>query len=135
MRARRGAYRPRRPRRLPAWLRALGWLAIVLASLLVVTWRQTQGLELEAQLRALEVSRDLAEAERVDHARQIETLRSRARVVRVARERLGMHLAVGDEIVFLPAPPALAQVPVDPPAGPLRRARDAVSLVTPEELP
>src|SRR5690606_23018804 len=48
VRARRGAYRPRRPRRLPAWLRALGWLAIVLASLLVVTWRQTQGLELEA---------------------------------------------------------------------------------------
>ena len=99
---RRRLYRPRRPTRLPGWLRAAGWLGLILASLFVVTWRQTRGLELERTLRDLETRQDLAEAERVEHVRRIETLRSRARVVRVARERLGMRLAVGDEIVFLP---------------------------------
>ena len=46
----------------------------------------------------------LTEAERVELVRRIEELRSRARVVRVARERLGMHLPSDDEIVFLPVP-------------------------------
>jgi cell division protein FtsL len=110
MRARRGSYRPRAPRRLPSWLRAAGWLALILCSLFVVTWRQTRGLQVEAELRELETRREMAEAERVEHMRRIETLRSRARVVRVARDRLGMHLAVGDEIVFLPGAPA----PVSP---------------------
>lgn len=112
MKPRRRLYRPRRPRRLPAWLRAAGWLALILCSLFMVTWRQTRGLELESALRDLETRRELAEAERVDHARQIQALLSRARVVRVARERLGMRLAVGDEIVFLPGvgagPPRVA---------------------------
>lgn len=117
MSRRRGLYRPRGPRRLPTWLRAAGWLTLILASLMVVTWRQTRGLELEAQLRELETRRELAEAERVEHIRRIETLRSRARVVRVARERLGMRLAVGDEMVFLsltpaPAPQLLADATV-----------------------
>jgi hypothetical protein len=103
MRARRGLYRPRRPHRLPTWLRAVGWLVLILASLFVVTWRQTRGLELEANVRELETRFELAEAERVEHMRKIETLRSRARVLRVARERLGMRLAIGDEIIFLPA--------------------------------
>lgn len=103
MTRRRRLYRPRRPRRLPTWLRAAGWLTLILASLFVVTWRQTYGLELETALREIETRRELAEAERVEHIRRIETLRSRARVVRVARERLGMRLAIGDEMVFLPA--------------------------------
>lgn len=110
MRAR-GAYRPRRPRRLPTWLRAIGWIALVLSSLFVVTWRQTHGLELEAELRELETRRELAEAERIEHVRRIEALRSRARVVRVAGSRLGMHVAVGDEIVFLPAVPGAVADP------------------------
>ena len=115
MSPRRGLYRPKRPRRLPTWLRATGWLVLILASLFIVTWRQTRGLELEAKLRELETQRELSEAERIEHVRQIETLRSRSRVVRVARERLGMRLAVGDEIVFLPGVAAAA--PVAPAAG------------------
>src|SRR5690606_25754667 len=68
VRARRGAYRPRRrPRRLLAWLRAAGWLALVVGSLFLVTWRQTRGLEPEAALRDLETRLDLAEAERIEH--------------------------------------------------------------------
>lgn len=110
MRYRRRKYRPVRPRRLPTMIRAAGWLALVLSSLFIVTWRQTRGLELEAAVRELETGLELAEAERVEHLRNIQRLRSRARVVRVARERLGMRLAVGEEIVFLPA------VGVDPAA-------------------
>ena len=103
---RRARTAPRRPRRLPGWFRFLGWLALLLCALFLVTWRQTRALELETALRDLETRRALAASERVELDRSIEALRSRARVVRVARERLGMHVAVGDEIVFLPAPPA-----------------------------
>ena len=102
MKGRARAATPRR-RRVPGWVRSLGWLALLLASLFVVTWRQTRGLALETELRQLETRRALAAAEKVERERRIETLRSRARVVRVARDRLGMHVAVGDEIVFLPA--------------------------------
>lgn len=111
MKGRRRTYRPVRPRHLPAWIRAAGWLALVLSSLFMVTWRQTRGLELEAAVRELETELELAEAERVEHARNIQRLRSRGRVVRVARDRLDMRLAVGDEIVFLPTVGA-------PPVGP-----------------
>src|SRR5690606_3451648 len=103
MTGRRGLHRPVQPPRLPTWLRATGWLALLLSALFVVTWRQTRGLELEAALRDLATQRELAETERIEHQRNIQRLRSRARVLRVARERLGMRLAVGDEIVFLPA--------------------------------
>lgn len=107
-RARKGPAGPRRPRRIPGWFRFLGWLALLLCALFLVTWRQTRALELETALRNLETRRALLASERVELDRSIETLRSRARVVRVARERLGMHVAVGDEIVFLPAPAAAA---------------------------
>lgn len=106
---------PRRRRRIPGWIRFLGWLALLLCALFVVPWRQTRALALETELRDLETRRALAASARVELNRSIETLRSRARVVRVARDRLGMHVAVGDEIVFLPAPgPARsAETPVE----------------------
>ena len=103
-----------RPRRTPGWLRALGWLSLLLVSLLLVTWRQTRGLELESTLRQLETAQEMAQAEKVLHERSIQRLRSRARVVQVARDRLGMRLAVGDEIVFLPAVAAAPVVPTEP---------------------
>lgn len=80
-------------------------MSLILASLVFVTWRQTRGLELERALGETEAERAIAEAERVDLVRRVEELRSRARIVRVARERLGMHLPADSEIVFLPAPP------------------------------
>lgn len=66
---------------------------------------------MERALRALEAERSLAEADRVANARRIEELGSRARIVRVARDRLGMHLPEDREIVFLPA------VDAGPPIG------------------
>lgn len=79
-------------------------MVLVLSSLFFVTWRQTRGLQLERALGDIEAERAIAEAERVDLTRRVEELRSRARIVRVARERLGMHLPADSEIVFLPAP-------------------------------
>ena len=86
----------------PGWVAALGWLGLLLVSLSVVTWRQTRGLAAERAVRELETDRALAEAERIELTRRIEELRSRARIVRVAGERLGMHLPQDHEIVFLP---------------------------------
>ena len=91
---------PRRGR--PGWITALGWLLLLLGSLSLVTWRQTRGLAVEREVRDLETERARAEAERVELSRRIEELRSRSRIVRVAGERLGMHLPTDDEIVFLP---------------------------------
>jgi cell division protein FtsL len=96
--ARRGAARRRR------WPRVVGWMTLLLSALVLVTWRQTRGLSLERELRETETEHAIAEAEAVELVKQVEELRSRARIVRVARERLGMHLPGDAEIVFLPSP-------------------------------
>lgn len=101
-----------RPTRLPRWARAAGWLALLLGSLMLVTWRQTRGLALEEELRAVESQRAVVEAERVELVRRIEELRSRSRIVRVARERLGLRLPGDGEIVFLPVAGDPALTPV-----------------------
>lgn len=81
---------------------AAAWLLLLLSALAAVVWRQTQGIALERQLRALQAERAVVEAERVQLERRSMALGSRARVVRLARERLGMHLPADSEIVFLP---------------------------------
>jgi hypothetical protein len=81
---------------------AAGWIVVLLASLFFVTWRQTRGVELEGALRATESERAIAEAEGVAASRRVEELRSRSRILRLARERLGMHLPQDREIIFLP---------------------------------
>lgn len=68
----------------------------------LVTWRQTQGVAMEQALREVETDRGIAEAERVAAVRRIEELQSRARILRVAGDRLGMRLPEENEIVFLP---------------------------------
>ena len=83
-------------------IRMIGWLILLLGALSLVTWRQPRGIEQERALRALEADRAIAEAERIESLRRIEELRSRARIVRVASERLGMHVPEDSEIVFLP---------------------------------
>ena len=92
--------RPRRP--AGALLRAAGLLALLLVSLSAVVWRQTRGVELQREIRALEAERAIAESERLRLSSRIQGLQSRARVVRVARERLGMHLPADSEVVLLP---------------------------------
>jgi hypothetical protein len=91
-----------RARRRPGVVTAGGWLVLLLAALSFVTWRQTRGVEMEGTLRELEVDRGIAEAERVAALRRVEELRGRARIVRVARERLGMRVPRDSEVVFLP---------------------------------
>jgi len=88
--------------RRAGWVSAAGWLVLLLISLLLVTWRQTQGLAMEKELREIESERAVLDTERVGLSRQIEELRSRSRVLRVARTRLGMHLPEEHEIVFVP---------------------------------
>jgi cell division protein FtsL len=90
--------------RRPGWVRAFAWVLLLLGSLVLVTWRQTRGRNLDQGLSAIEKRHATAEAERVELVRRIEQLRSRARIVKVARERLGMHLPTDREIVFLPLP-------------------------------
>ncbi|MGI9181309.1 MAG: hypothetical protein ACR2H9_12525 [Longimicrobiaceae bacterium] len=87
-------------------LGAVAWLLLLLGSLGIVIWRQTRGVALERGLRELQAERAISEAERVQLERRIQMLASRARVVLLARERLGMHLPTDREIVFLAVPPA-----------------------------
>lgn len=74
----------------------------LLASLSAVVWRQSRAME---SLRHVERLRDdaaLLEARRAELARDVQGLERRARIVAVARERLGMHVPRSEEIVILP---------------------------------
>lgn len=88
--------------------RTLLWWALVVGtsvgSLAYVVRRQEQAVERERALRAVEADLGVAEGERVELLNRIQRLRSRARVVREARARLGMHLPGDAEIVLLPLP-------------------------------
>lgn len=88
-----------RPRRSAA---VFGWVLLLLLSLSIVTWRQTIGVARERALRETQSERTIAEAERMELERRMQALGSRSRIVRVARERLGMRLPTDGEIVILP---------------------------------
>jgi len=91
----------------PQWLgRAAVTLAVFLASLGLVTWRQSRALETLAELDELRRSTSVARATVVELDREIQVLTSRAHVVPVARDRLGMHMPDGNELVILLAEPA-----------------------------
>lgn len=76
--------------------------AAFLASLSLVTWRQSRALEVLTELDALHRARSLAEADGVELDRRIQYLESRGRVVPDARARLHMHTPDASEIVWLP---------------------------------
>lgn len=88
--------------RTPGGLRVSVAVVTLLGSLSLVTWRQSRALEALARLDELQRQTSLAEAERVELVRAIQALESRVRVVPAARDRLGMHLAATEEMVFLP---------------------------------
>lgn len=94
----------RRAGKVRGLLRLLGWLMLLLGSLAVVAWRQTEGITREQALREAQSEREIAEAERVDLERRVRELTSRSRIVRVARDRLGMRLPTDSEIVLLRDP-------------------------------
>ncbi|MEX2529489.1 MAG: hypothetical protein WD960_01845 [Gemmatimonadota bacterium] len=75
--------------------------ALLLAALSLVTWRQSRTRESLAELDRLQRSISLVEAERAELQRHIQVLESRNRVVRDARERLGLEAAHAEDIVYL----------------------------------
>lgn len=75
--------------------------AALLASLSLVTWRQSRALEALAELESVRREHSLAEADRAELVRRIQGLESRARVVSEARSRLGLHIPDDTENVFL----------------------------------
>lgn len=77
-------------------------VAALLAALSLVTWRQSRTREALVELDRIQRSVSLVEAERAELQRRIQVLESRGRVVRDARERLGMRNPDAGEIVLLP---------------------------------
>ena len=96
--------RPRGERRGGGIVRVAALLVVLLGALAVVVGRQTTGVALQREIRELEGERAVAEAARLELETRIQSLQSRARVVRVARERLGMHLPADSEVVLVPLP-------------------------------
>jgi cell division protein FtsL len=76
--------------------------AALLASLTLVIWRQSNALTVLRSVDQMRGARVIAEAERSELVRRIQTLESRTRVVADARDRLGMHVPSANEIVILP---------------------------------
>ena len=86
----------------PALIRTALAVVSLLGALGLVTWRQSRAFE---ALRELDDTRRLVsvnEAERVDLARTIQVMESRAQVIPRAREQLGMHIPETTELVTLP---------------------------------
>ena len=75
--------------------------AVLLGALGMVTWRQGRALESLAVLDDLHRQVSVASAERAELERDVMVLESRARVVPEARDRLGMHVPKGAELVTL----------------------------------
>lgn len=82
--------------------RAVIALVALLGSLAMVPWRHSRALEELGALDDLRRSNSVATAERVELERDIQVLESRARVVPVARDLLGMHTPEGQELQLLP---------------------------------
>ena len=87
-------------------LRVLLFGALVLGAFWTVVARQTAGYERERQLTGLRQELSVAEAERLDLENRLQALQTRARITRVAQQRLGLHVARDDEVVLLPVPAA-----------------------------
>ena len=89
-------------RDLGPFIRAGFAVLALLGSLALVPWRQSRALEVMSRLDEVRRQTSLAEADRVELERSIQVLESRARVVPLARTRLGMHTATTAEMVILP---------------------------------
>jgi cell division protein FtsL len=76
-------------------------VALLLAGLSLVTWRQARALESLAELDHLRREISLLTAERNDLENRVQVLESRGRVVPAARDRLDMRTPNAGEIVLL----------------------------------
>lgn len=77
-------------------------IVVLLASLALVTWRQSRAFVVLGRVDTMHRQISIDEARRSDLERTIQTLESRAYVVPAARKRLGMHTPDASELVILP---------------------------------
>ncbi len=86
-------------------LKGRHWVALWLAGFLVVAaavvWRQTEALATAKELRTLQSARGALETSRAAAAAAVRRARSRAVLVPLAGERLGLRLPQDTEIVIL----------------------------------
>ena len=75
--------------------------AALLASLSLVTWRQSRALESLGKLDGIKRELSLGDAEKADLLSRVRVLESRGRVVPAARDELGMKMPDASEIVIL----------------------------------
>ena len=73
----------------------------LLASLSLVTWRQSRAFEALADLDEVRHDLSVAESEETELRRRIQGLEGRSRISRVARGLLGMHQPAASEMVLL----------------------------------
>lgn len=85
-----------------AVLRTALAIGVFLASLGLVTWRQSRAFEVLTLLDETRRQASVAAAELVELDRRIQFLESRGHVVPAARDRLGMHTPDATELVILP---------------------------------
>ncbi len=84
-----------------AWVgvTVVGVTALLLA-LSLVSWRQTRVRAVLAEVAELQRQTSIADGERMELTRNIQSLESRSRVVREAEERLGLRRAMAHETVW-----------------------------------
>jgi cell division protein FtsL len=85
-------------------------VAFVLAGFVVVSagviWRRSYGVARAREQRTLEQQRAALEAERAKLEGDIRDASSRAKLARVAEERLNMHIPSDSQVIRLPRPAA-----------------------------
>lgn len=86
----------------PPVIRAALLFILLLGSLTLVVWRQSQALEMQRALEVVRRDRTIEEAKRSALLRRVEQLESRTWVSEAAGTRLGMRLPSGGELVILP---------------------------------
>ncbi len=96
-------------------MRGRAVVALVLVGFVVVAtgviWRRSYGIARAREQRALEQQRAALEAERAKLEGDIRDASSRARLARLAEERLNMHIPSDSQVIRLQRP-ARAKAPV-----------------------
>lgn len=85
--------------------RAAVTFVVLVASLGLVTWRQSRAFEAHVELNGLRQQVSVSQAERIELQRAIQRLESRTRVVPAAAERLQLYLPDASHQIILPSEP------------------------------
>lgn len=87
------------------------WLALFLATAVVVQYRQSRAVAAVRELRSLETARAALDVSKASLATRIHADRSRAVLVPLAQRRLGLRLPLDSEVVIIQAPAAAPERP------------------------